>query len=163
MAKQVTDFYRSFFKVWPKALGNKPTADELATIHALGARAGKQALANAMMLRAEGATASQIVQACGAPQLNKMREFVSRKLVTRDMNVAPSDAGHTVYKINLAAKGKVAVAKAADVAKAAEADGAAKPAKAKRKAKAKAVKVPEASQPEATAPQPEASQPEATS
>lgn len=122
-----TGYYKGFFKGWSKALGNKPTDVELATVHALGARPGKQALANAMMLRAEGATAAQIVMACGAPQLNKMREFVARKLVTRNMNVAPSEAGHTVYKIELAAKGKAAVEKAAAEP---EAD---KPAKAKRK------------------------------
>lgn len=145
-------FYKSFFKGWAKSLGSKPGDDLLATIHALGARPGKQALANAMMLRPEGATAGQIVQACGAPQLNKMRELVARKLVTRDMNVAPNEAGHTVYKIVLAAKGKAAVEKAA----AAPEGDAAKPAKAARKRKAKAAKVAEpAPQAEAPAPQPE--------
>ena len=86
-------------------------------------------VANAMMLRLEGATASQIVLACGAPQLNKMRDLVARKLVTRDMNVAPSEASHTVYKINLAAKGKAAVEKAATQTAEPTADKPAKPRK----------------------------------
>lgn len=133
----VTGYYKGFFKAWSvKVLGEKPTADQLATIHALGARPGKQALANAMMLRDAGATAPQIVMACGAPQLNKMREFVARKLVTRNMNVAPNDAGHTVYKIELAAKGKLAVTKAS------QPEDAVKP-KAKRKVKKQEVPVEE--------------------
>lgn len=141
MTKQTNDAtgpYKGFFKGWSKALGDKPTAEQLATIHALGARPGKQALANAMMLRDGGATAAQIVMACGAPQLNKMRDLVARKLVTRDMNVAPSDNGHTVYKISLAAKGKTTV----DKVNAAPVEADAKPAKPARKRKAKPVTAP---------------------
>ena len=137
MTTQVTSkFYSAFFKSWVKALGAKPSDTDLATIHALGARPGKQALANAMMLRPEGATASQIVLACGAPQLNKMRELVARKLVKRDMNVAPSEAGHTVYKITLAPAGVAKVAKAEVDAKAEATAQAAKPANVKKARKA---------------------------
>lgn len=139
MTKQsdASGHYKGFFKNWSKALGARPTVEQLATIHALGARPGKQALANAMMLRDGGATAAQIVMACGAPQLNKMRDLVARKLVTRDMNVAPSDAGHTVYKISLAAKGKTAIEKAATAA----VEGTTDKAKPARKRKAKPAKV----------------------
>lgn len=108
-----TDAYANLFKGWNvKVLGNKPTDDQLAAIHALGARPGKQALANAMYLRDGGATNGQVVIACGASQLNKMRELVTRKLVKRDMNAGTNEAGHTVYKINLTAAGEAKLAKA---------------------------------------------------
>lgn len=151
MSTNATNAYAAFFKGWnAKVLGPKPTAEQLDTIHKLGARPGKQALANAMFLRDGGATAAQIVMACGAPQLNKMRELVARKLVKRDMNMALTDAGHTVYKITLAAAGEKALAKAAEAAKA---DASAKPAKAPRKRKVKAdAPQAEAQQPVAPAP-----------
>lgn len=143
-----TNWYGNVFKSWNiKHLGAKPTAEMLATIHGLQARPGKQALACAMALRDCGVTAGQIVMACGAPQLNKMRGFITDALLKR-LPVAPSAEGHTVYKLELTAKGKQRVERTAKAleakAAAGEADTADKPVKAKaavkaaRKAKVKA-------------------------
>lgn len=130
-----TNWYGNVFKSWNvKALGPKPTAEMLASIHGLKARPGKQALACAMALRDCGVTAGQIVIACGAPQLNKMRGFITDALLKR-LPVPPSPEGHTVYKLELTAKGKQRVAsteKAAQkAAEAGEGEAEAKPAKAK--------------------------------
>lgn len=141
-----TTHYADMFKSWDvKRYGAKPTADQLAYIHHLGARPGKQALASAMALRDKGVTAGQIVMACGAPQLNKMRGFIEDALLKR--LPAPKTAeGHTVYKLELTAKGKqrierVVKAEAAKVA-AGEAVTGDKPAKAVTKGKGrKAAKV----------------------
>lgn len=139
-SNQVTNWYGDVFKAWPaKLVGNKPTAEMLQAIHGLKARPGKQALACAMGLRPEGVTAAQIVIACGAPQLNKMRGFITDALLKR-LPVAPTENGHTVYKLEVTAKGKQRIARTeAEAAKAdAEGEGTAKaPAKAKGKAKAK--------------------------
>lgn len=156
MSNDQTNWYGNVFKSWNvKALGPKPTAEMLANIHGLQARPGKQALACAMALRDCGVTAGQIVIACGAPQLNKMRGFITDALLKR-LPVAPSPEGHTVYKLELTAKGKQRVertAKAAEKAvEAGQAETAEKPVKAKvikpkaavkaaRKAKVKAAQV----------------------
>ena len=118
MSKQTnaTGWYGTYFKAWQvKLLGPKPTEAQLATIHGLGARPGKQALANAMALRDCGVTGSQIVSACGALQLNKMRGFITDGLLKRE--AVPAAGTHTVYKLTLTAKGATRV-KAGDVAKA---------------------------------------------
>ena len=130
-ANNASDWYATTFKQWPKQVGPKPTAEQLDTIHKLGARPGKQALANALMLRDGGVTGAQIVMACGAPQLNKMRDFVSKGLAKR-VPISNDAAGHTVYKLTLTPRGTAKVAKAV-----APVEGDAKPAKAsKHKAKA---------------------------
>jgi hypothetical protein len=100
------DWYSTTFKSWQsKLVGPKPTADQLATVHRLGARPGKQAMAIAMGLRDCGVTGSQIVIVCSAPQLNKMRGFIDDRLLKR--LPAPHDAkGHTVYKLELTPKGQ---------------------------------------------------------
>jgi hypothetical protein len=104
MSKDVTGHYADVFKNWDKRLlGPMPATKDLAVIHALGARPGKQALANAMALRPQGVTGSEIVIACGAPQLNKMRGFVADGLLKRE--ATPPRNGHTVYKLTLTAKG----------------------------------------------------------
>lgn len=124
------DWYKAQLAKWPgKQVGGKPTAAQLDTIHKLGARPGKQALANAMMLRPTGATGAQIVIACGAPQLNKMRDFVAKGLAKR-VATNPDGNGHTVYRLALTPKGEAKVKAAGDAP-------AVKPAKAKRVAKAK--------------------------
>lgn len=129
-----TAWYGDRFAKWQgDHLGRKPTSGELATIHALGARPGKQALANAMALRPAGVTGGQIVIACGAPQLNKMRGFITDGLVKR-VPMSPVD-GHTVYRIELTGKGKAKVDGAAKAAARADAKGS-EPVKAPRKAKA---------------------------
>lgn len=134
------NWYADTFKAWPsKLVGSKPTAEMLAAIHKLGARPGKQALACAMALRPEGVTGSQIIIACGAPQLNKMRGFVTDSLLKR-VAVSPAGNGHQVYKLELTAKGKQRIERSEKAeAKAAEAgsEPADKPAKAKGAVKAK--------------------------
>jgi hypothetical protein len=116
MSNDQTNWYGNVFKSWNvKALGPKPTAEMLANIHGLQARPGKQALACAMALRDCGVTAGQIVIACGAPQLNKMRGFITDALLKR-LPVAPSAEGHTVYKLELTAKGKQRVERTAKAA-----------------------------------------------
>lgn len=162
------DVYAAMFKAWPKAAGIKPTADALASVHALGLRPGKQAMANAMYLRPEGASQAQVVMVCGAPQNNKRTELCAVKKVARliDLTGKPcgahstvrNEAGHTVYRIELTALGNKAVTKAAT----ADAPKPDKP-KVARKRKAKGDKpqgdapAPQAA-PEATAPQGDAPQ-----
>jgi hypothetical protein len=102
-------FYADFFKKWQgagmlKMLGAKPTAEQLATAHHLGCKPGKQAFAVAMSLRDCGVTGSQIVIACGAPQLNKMRGFVTDALL-REVPTALLD-GHKVYHNAVTPKGQ---------------------------------------------------------
>ena len=127
-----TQWYSTTFKAWPaKLVGAKPSADQLDTIHKLGARPGKQALANAMMLRECGVTGSQIVIACGAPQLNKMRDLIAKGLM-KSVPISKNAVGHTVYKLALTARGLAKVAKAVAVTEAA-------PVKAAKPRKAKAV------------------------
>lgn len=141
-----TNWYADTFKNWPvKLVGPKPTADMLSTVHKLNARPGKQALAIAMALRDGGVTGSQIVIACGAPQLNKMRGYISDAILKR-LPVPPSSEGHTVYKLELTAKGKQSITRFEARAAKLEAEGAAKAdskakgtAKPKKAAKAKAV------------------------
>lgn len=143
MSNNETNWYTGVFKSWQvKQLGPKPTAEMLANIHGLKARPGKQALACAMALRDCGVTAGQIVIACGAPQLNKMRGFITDALLKR-LPVPPSSEGHTVYKLELTAKGKQriastekAVAKLVDAGAAETGEKPAKPVKAKAAKKA---------------------------
>lgn len=124
MAKNdATGWYANTLKGWQtKLLGPAPTAAQLEAIHALGARPGKQALASAMALRNGGVTGAQIVIACGAPQLNKMRGFVTDGLA-KFVPTPPSTEGHKVYRLELTAKGK------GKGGKAAKADAPAKPRK----------------------------------
>jgi hypothetical protein len=132
----ITQWYGDVLNRWAgDRLGRKPTAVELNTVHMLGLRPGKQALANAMYLRPAGATQGQVIQACGAPQLNRMRGLVADGLVKRvPMSAA---AGHTVYRIEITAKGLAKVTKASAVVASDTANGEAKPVKpVKRKPKA---------------------------
>ena len=136
-----TSHYAPIFKTWQtKFLGPKPTAEQLDAIHGLKARPGKQALAIAMGLRDCGVTNSQIVIACGAPQLNKMRGFISDALLKR-LPAAKSPEGHEVYKLEVTPKGLKRIEATKAQAAKLEAEGknvpARAPAKAKGKAKAK--------------------------
>lgn len=136
-----SNWYSTTFKVWQvKHVGSKPTAELLANIHNLGARPGKQAMACAMALRDEGVTNAQIIQVCGAPQLNKMRGFITDGLLKR-VPVAPNALGHSVYKLELTAKGtkriESAVKRAAEAAAKGDDATAAKPKKAAAKGAAK--------------------------
>lgn len=134
-ANNATGWYANVFKGWPtKLVGPQPNAAQLDTIHLLGARPGKQALANAMALRDGGVTGAQIVMACGAPQLNKMRGFVTDGLMKFEA-VPPADNGHKVYKLAVTAKGNARIDKARKAAEAQAANGGQPVTKAKRKAK----------------------------
>ena len=102
------NWYGTVFKSWQaKLAGSKPTAEMLATAHAFG-KPGKQSLALAMAMRDEGVTNSQIMVACGNPQNNHRRGLIEAALFKR-LPVAPAAAGHTVYKIELTAKGNAAI------------------------------------------------------
>lgn len=118
-----TNWYGNVFKTWQtKALGPKPSAEQLASIHNLGARPGKQALAIAMGLRECGVTGSQIVMACGAPQLNKMRGFITDSYLKREA-ASPGENGHTVYKLAITKKGQARIDRSVKAAADHEAKG----------------------------------------
>ena len=98
MSNSTLNAYAEQFKVWPsKFVGAKPTAEQLETYNKLGARHGLQCLAGAMALRENGVTGAEIVMACGNPQLNKMRGFITDALVKRVP--MPKRNGHEVYKL----------------------------------------------------------------
>ncbi len=129
------------FKGWStKHLGSKPTDDMLTTVHKLGLRPGKQALANAMALRPEGVSGSQIVMATGAPQLNRMRGLIAAGVVKRDMNAPANPQGQSVYKLDLTPKGTKVIERTTALADKAALDGGAadKPAKVTKAKKTKA-------------------------
>ena len=132
MTDKQTDYYGGMFKAWAKQIGRKPTEGELATVHALGARPGKQAMANAMYLRPCGATTGQVCMVVGAPQLNKMRALRDGDKVIKQLPANKTAEGHTVYRIELTAKGENKV-KAVTAKLAVDAE--AKPVKVKRKVK----------------------------
>lgn len=144
------NWYSNVFKTWQaKLLGPKPTTEQLASVHNLKAKPGKQALATAMALRDCGVTNPQIMIACGNPQLNKMKGFVTDALLKR-IPVPPTAEGHKVYKLEITPKGRQRIARSeqADarldaegkLEKAAEKTAEARPSKAVRKAVKKAVK-----------------------
>jgi hypothetical protein len=119
--------YDDQFKVWQtagmaKTLGPRPTAEHLTTYHRLGARHGKQCFAGAMALREQGVTGSEIVIACGAPQLNKMRGFIADALVKR-VPLGKRN-GNEIYKLVLTPKGEKRIATQAAIEKAADEAGA---------------------------------------
>lgn len=102
--------HRAYYAtVWPnwqtKLLGPQPTNEQLAVIHGLKARPGKQALANAMALRDGGVTGSQIKSAVALidggsnPQLNKMRSLVTAGLLA--WVPMPVTGGGKVYRTKL--------------------------------------------------------------
>lgn len=138
-------WYADRFNAWQgNLLGAKPTTASLHVVHALGLRPGKQALANALALRPQGVTGSEIIIACGAPQLNRMRGLVADGVFKREPH--EPRGGHTVYKMVLTPKGEKAVAKA-DAKPVADTTGeAVKPAK---PAKVKAPRKPRAAKPAA--------------
>ncbi len=65
-----------------------------------------------MSLRDGGVTGAQVVMVCGAPQNNHRRAVLARGMFKRDMTTPNTEQGHTVYKLNLTAKGEAAVKKA---------------------------------------------------
>src|SRR4029077_19763373 len=138
-----TDHYKPQLKAWQgKLLGQKPGNDLLAVAHQFG-RPGKQSLALAMALRPEGVTGSQVNIACGAPQNNHRVKLIRAKYFARVATPA-NELNHTVYKIELTAKGKAKV----DKPVADPPQGAATPAKPKAVKKPKAKKAPKVEVPE---------------
>lgn len=111
-----TTGYSNALKNWvPKLMGPKVTKEMLETVHKLGCRAGKQALARAMEMRSCGASDGQIKAACIAgwgssgSHHNKRRDLIAAKLVRR-IAIGNSDSnGHTVYTIELTDKGKTKI------------------------------------------------------
>lgn len=142
MTKQnvdVTTWYKGAFKAWPKAVGDKPTADQLTVAHAFG-RPGKQSLGLALAMRDGGVTGGQIAMACGAAQNNHRTKVIKVGWFKR-LPASPGADGHTVYRIELTAKGQAKLAKVAAAVAADTAVGDAAPAKAKRKASKRKAKV----------------------
>lgn len=142
MAKH-NDWYGETFKAWPKQAGNKPTEVMLKTVHAFG-RPGKQSMALAMAMRPEGVTASQVLLALSAPQ-NNHRVKVLRQGYFKQVPASKTAANHTVYKVELTAKGKAKADRAAAAPEVTDAEVTkgnggkvkAKPVKKARKAKVK--------------------------
>jgi hypothetical protein len=135
--------YAAALNHWPKTAGDAPTAELLAVVHAMNIRPGKHALANAMYLRAEGATDAQVRAAAqkldtkGGNQgvlHNYRRQLESDGYMRRDMN-----APRGVFKITLTKKGEAQVARFTNAVakKAATVDA---PAPKAKKAKAKKAK-----------------------
>jgi len=129
-------WYTDFWANWPKGVGRQPTATELAAVHAIGYREGKQALFAAMCLREAGATRPEGMLVCGAPQFNKtfgkggtVAAGYFKRLPHEQRN------SHVVYKIELTAKGNAKAKGAAPV------EATAKP-KAKKVKKVKPVEKP---------------------
>lgn len=115
-----TGWYSTVFNAWQvKALGPKPTNEQLGVIHALGARPGKQAMANAMALRDGGVSGNQIKGASAlfdgnpTPQLNKMRGFVDVAGVLAWVPL-PSTGDGKVYRTKLTDKGRAMIKTMAD-------------------------------------------------
>ncbi len=140
-ATKASGWYGQALKGWRASVtGDKPTDTQLHAAHALGCRPGKQAFALAMTLRDAGATGSQIVVACGAPQNNKRRDLIAKGLLKR-LPMATGDNGHSVYRVEVTAKGTARIAAYDKAAVDAAVQGSAKPVKAKAKRKAKAAPV----------------------
>lgn len=137
-------YYTNVFANWSKSLGPKPTSDELAVVHVF-ARPGKQALAGAMMLRADGCTsaqmkgASELFDGKNTPHRNKWVGSDGGQVMLGNFTREPVPGK---YKITLAARGKKRVDEVAKAATTAPAQVVAKaPAKAgKPKGAAKVAK-----------------------
>ncbi len=103
-SNDVNASYAPLFKGWSKLAGSKPTTEMLETAHAFG-KPGKQSLALAMAMRDEGVTGQQISLICSNPQNNHRRGLIEAALLKR-VNMPKTSAGHTVYKVEVTAKGK---------------------------------------------------------
>lgn len=132
MTNHATYYSKTLFKGWPKQAGNKPGDDLLGIAHTFG-RAGKQSMALAMALRPEGVSAPQVTLACGAPQNNHRIKLCGQGYF-KVVEAPKTEQGHTVYRVELTAKGK---AKVERVKAASAAALTASPAKPKRERKAK--------------------------
>jgi hypothetical protein len=89
-----------------KLLGPKPTLDQLLLYSRIGGRQGHfglECFAGAMSLREQGVTGSEIIIACGAQQLSKMRGYVTDGLLKRVFMGKRN--GSFIYKHELTPKG----------------------------------------------------------
>src|SRR5882672_7027615 len=107
-ANDASTLYPAFFKKWQtagmlKLLGPKPTADQLAKVHALGPRPGKQAFIIAMALRDCGVTPAQMVLVTGTKHLNKMGDLTTDAYLREVL--MPQVAGMKCYKREITPKG----------------------------------------------------------
>jgi hypothetical protein len=119
-----TSHYANVFKGWSKALGPRPTNEQLAVIHAF-ARPGKQAIVGAMALRDDGVTRAQMCQASAlfdgknTPHYNKWFGKGQGQATPAIGNFEPIAAAPGTYRMKLSSKGAKWVK--------AQVDGAAKP------------------------------------
>ena len=105
-----------YVAVWPnwvtKTMGAQPTNDQLAIVHALGLRPGKQAMVCAAALRDTGVTSHQMLMISAAfdgnptPQRNRLMGLISTGEFKRE-------AAAGAYKVTLTPKGKQYVDKGA--------------------------------------------------
>lgn len=107
-ANDASTLYPTFFKKWQtagmlKLLGPKPTAEQLAKVHALGPRPGKQAFIIAMSLRDCGVTPAQMVLITGTKHLNKMGDLTTDAYLREVL--MPQVDGMKCYKREITPKG----------------------------------------------------------
>ena len=64
---------------WPKKAGRKPTKEfKLVRQHHLAINGSKSAVVAAMLLRSEGVTQPQIIEALGNPYRNKLKQLMEK-------------------------------------------------------------------------------------
>jgi len=107
-ANDASALYPVFFKKWQtagmlKLLGPKPTSDQLAKVHALGPRPGKQAFIIACSLRDCGVTPAQMVLLTGTKHLNKMGDLTTDAYLREVL--MPQIDGMKCYKREITPKG----------------------------------------------------------
>src|SRR5882724_2637039 len=107
-ANDASSLYLAFFKKWQtagmlKLLGPKPSSEQLAKVHALGPRPGKQAFIIAMALRDCGVTPAQMVLITGTKHLNKMGDLTTDAYLREVL--MPQVDGMKCYKREITPKG----------------------------------------------------------
>jgi len=107
-ANDASALYPAFFKKWQtagmlKLLGPKPSSDQLAKVHALGPRPGKQAFIIAMALRDCGVTPAQMVLITGTKHLNKIGDLTTDAYLREVL--MPQVDGMKCYKREITPKG----------------------------------------------------------
>lgn len=139
-ANDASALYPVFFKKWQaagmaKLLGPRPTSDQLAKVHALGPRPGKQAFIIAMALRDCGVTPAQMVLITGTKHLNKMSDLTTDSYLREVL--MPQVDGQKCYKREITPKGAQYIERNLKREAAKVAAGAAEPDKANGTAKVK--------------------------
>lgn len=93
--------YQPFFTNWNRRAGRRPTTSQLRNAQKLARPGSKNAMALAMVLRANGASQSQIALATGAPHRNIIRDVLSKGKAQVKTNV--DQHGHKVFKLQITA------------------------------------------------------------